>query len=167
MIALYGGGNVSTCGFSSGGALPDFRSACDDFIIADGLFTNSFVDFAGQPSVFSAQNRFGFLCKHFITFTCENIQNGLRADDLACRSDERRIAEIFAYTRNFRKNIIIFILGVCLFELRNKVGKHSAGNLINQSVCVNRKHLRIKEAVTLKSVGNGADTTPRSRGSPA
>ncbi|MFR7742494.1 MAG: hypothetical protein ACLU3I_03780 [Acutalibacteraceae bacterium] len=28
MIALYGGGNVSTCGFSSGGALPDFEAAC-------------------------------------------------------------------------------------------------------------------------------------------
>ena len=28
MIALYGGGNVSTCGFSSGCALPDFEAAC-------------------------------------------------------------------------------------------------------------------------------------------
>ena len=28
MITLYGGGNVSTCGFSSGGALPDFEAAC-------------------------------------------------------------------------------------------------------------------------------------------
>lgn len=28
MIALYGGGNVSTCGSSSGGALPDFEAAC-------------------------------------------------------------------------------------------------------------------------------------------
>ena len=28
MIGLYGGGNVSTCGFSSGGALADFAEAC-------------------------------------------------------------------------------------------------------------------------------------------
>ena len=28
MVGLYGGGNVSTCGFSSGGALPDFEAAC-------------------------------------------------------------------------------------------------------------------------------------------
>ena len=28
MLELYGGGNVSTSGFSSGGALPDFEAAC-------------------------------------------------------------------------------------------------------------------------------------------
>ena len=55
------------------------------------------------------------------------------------------VHQVFSYTRDFLKYVIIFILSMCIFQLRYQIGKHTAGYLIHQCLDINAKHLRIQQ----------------------
>ena len=53
----------------------------------------------------------------------------MRADDLTGRRDERRITCVFANTRHFVEQVLIFIFHAGFFELIGEVGQHATGDL--------------------------------------
>ena len=105
-------------------------------------------------SVFSFQDAFGFCGNHLISLSCKHVEYSLSTYDLAGRSYERRITEVFSYIGNFGKHLFVFIESVSLFKLTYEVGKHTAGNLIDKCVYVGSKRLFGKPTVCLESVSN-------------
>ena len=133
------------------------RAAGDDLVIANALAADFLIYFTGQLAVFAAEQALGFLRDHLVALTGDDVHNGLRADDLARRGDERRIAEVLADAGHLSQNIVIAILLTCLLELAEHVREHAAGDLIHQGLRIDLQDLRIKEAFLLQLVGDLAE----------
>ena len=71
-----------------------YKRQGDDLVIADALAADFLIYFTGQLAVLAAEQALGFLRNHLVALTGDDVHNGLRADDLARRGDERRIAEM-------------------------------------------------------------------------
>ena len=119
------------------------RTAGDDLVIADALLADFLVHLARQLAVFAAQHALALFGDHLIALTDKNVHNSLRTDDLAGRGNERRVTEVSTDARHFCEHIIVLVFCVCLLELRDKVRKHAARNLIQQRVGIDLKDLRV------------------------
>ena len=67
----------------------------------------------------------------------QHVEHSLCPDNLAGRRDERRIAEILSYPRDFCQHIIHPVESVLLLELRDEVGDHATGQLVEEDIAVN------------------------------
>ena len=59
----------------------------------------------------------------------QNVQDGLRADDLRGRGDEGGVAEVLADAGVFLEHFVQLVEGVLLTQLAFQVGEHAAGDL--------------------------------------
>ena len=84
-----------------------------------------------------------FLRDHLVAFAHDDIEHGLRADDLAGGRDERRIPGVLTHARDLLEHFVklVFLAGV--LELLDHVGQHAARHLIQQRVGVDAQHLRV------------------------
>lgn len=106
------------------------------------LGADLFVDGSGQLAVFAAQHGLGLLGDHLVALAGDDVQHGLRADDLAGRRDQRGIAEVLAHARNLSEHVVVLVLLARLLELGDEVREHTAGDLIEERVRVDIQHLR-------------------------
>ena len=67
----------------------------------------------------------------------QNVEHCLYPDNLAGRRNERRVAEILSYPRDFCQYIIHPVESVLLLELGDKVGYHATGQLVEEHIAVN------------------------------
>ncbi|MPM67998.1 hypothetical protein SDC9_114924 [bioreactor metagenome] len=132
------------------------RTAGDHFRIANRLAAHFFVDGCGQHAVFAVQQRLGFLGENLIALAIDDVEHGLRADDLACGRDQRRIAKVFAYTRHLFENLIILVGLARFLELGDQVREHAARYLIQQCVGIHAEGLDGDRAVGNHAIRNGA-----------
>ena len=100
------------------------RAAGDDLVIADALAADFLIHLARQLAVLAAEQALGFLRDHLVALTGDDVHNGLRADDLARRGDERRIAEVLADTGHLSQHVVIAILLACLLELAEQAKRY-------------------------------------------
>ena len=98
-----------------GGTAGNSRLVAPDFLVKFGI------GFCGKRAVFTVQQTFCFLGYHFVAFAHNDVQDGLRADDLACGRNERRITQILSHAGYFFQNFLILIACVLLFQLIDKV----------------------------------------------
>ena len=99
-----------TCGQIFSGSAPNSGSSrsaglpLDRLFVADGPGHDVVIHRAGRPAIESEEIILGFRGDHFVPialFAGQDIERGLCADDLAGRSDQRRIAHFFSDARNF------------------------------------------------------------------
>ena len=113
--------------------------------VADDLLYECGIDLHGSLTVLTFNESLEFLGYHLVSLATDNVEYCLSTNDLRGRSYERRIACISSYSRNFLKNLSQLIRLTCLLELRNEVGEHSAGNLVDKCVYVYLEHLGVKQ----------------------
>ena len=71
-----------------------------------------------------------------IALTGKHVLHGLRADELAGRRNERRIAHVLADARGLKQRLIEFVDLAEHFQLAQEVREHAAGDLIGQALGV-------------------------------
>ena len=97
-------------------------AAGDDILGLDArLGAHLVADLAGQLAVFAAQHGLGFLGNHLIALAGDDVQHGLRADDLARGRDQRGIAEVLAHARDLSEHVVILVLLPGLLELGDEI----------------------------------------------
>ena len=149
LFALCGLSPISALYFSSSGSM---RSAGRQVMTLSSpmhfLRTSSFTSPGSLP--YSPRSMpLALFGDHLIALTDKNVHNSLRTDDLAGRGNERRVTEVSTDARHFCEHIIVLVFCVCLLELRDKVRKHAARNLIQQRVGIDLKDLRVETASAL------------------
>ena len=133
-------------------------AAGDDVLGLDArLGADLFVDGSGQLAVFAAQHGLGLLGDHLVALAGDDVQHGLRADDLAGRRDQRGIAEVLAHARNLSEHVVVLVLLARLLELGDEVREHTAGDLIEERVRVDIQHLRVERAARLELIRDLAE----------
>ena len=83
----------------------------------------------------------------------QHVEHGLRADDLARRRYQRRIAGVFAHAGNLGEHFLDAVAGALLLELAFHVGNHAAGNLAVENVGFDADDLRFELGVLRADLG--------------
>ena len=126
---------------------PVGRSALHGLFVPDGPRHDFFIERPGSPTVEAEEIILGFRGDDLVPlalFTREHVEGGLRADDLAGRRDERRIAHVFADTGDFVHHFFHSVQGVLFGQLRGEIGEHAAGNLGRQNFSVHTGEVAFK-----------------------
>ena len=84
------------------------------FFVADGTCQNLVIDLSRGAAIQPEEVVFRFGRNHFVALAGQHIQRRLRADDLAGRGDQRRIAHVFSDARDFVEHFLHAIQRVLL-----------------------------------------------------
>jgi len=84
---------------------------------------------------------------HLVALAQDDVEHGLRANDLAGGGDQRRIACILADAGDLCQHFVQLIFLAGILQLFEHVGEHAARHLIQQGVCIHAQALRADLAV--------------------
>jgi len=120
-------------------------SVIHDVGITDDLPSEIVCNGSGTFSVLTSYKTAEFLGNSRVSALVgkEDVVDCLSTDDLRGGSYERRITRIGSYVGNLLENLVELVGLSCHLKLRDEVGKHSAGNLITESVNVNLEDLGV------------------------
>ena len=89
---------------------------------------------------------------HLISFSQQNIENRLCSHDLAYRRDQRRLSEVFSYSRNFFHDLVKSVHHLLLLKLKHQIGQHASRDLIFKYLIVDRKSLGIHPSFLYEAI---------------
>ena len=93
-----------------------------------------------------AEHEVGELAGQHLVAAHQDVEDGLGADDLAGRRDQRRIAGVLADSRNLGEHLLDAVAGALLLELALHVGDHAAGNLAVEDLGLDADELGLELA---------------------
>ena len=82
-----------------------------------------------------------FLGDDLVALAHQDVGNGLVADHLGQRRDQRGIAQILADLGDLLERCVELIHGLHIGQVRDHVGEHAAGNLVDERLRVGRHGL--------------------------
>jgi len=91
----------------------------------------------GSAAVEAEEVILGFSRDDLIALARQDVQRRLRADDLARGRDERWIAHILPYSRDFIEHFLHAVERILFRELCCEIREHAAWDLGGQNLCIN------------------------------
>ena len=98
------------------------------------FLVNSGLDGSGSLAVIAVDQALELLGNHLVALAQDNVEDSLRANDLAGGGDQRRIAGILTHAGDLSQHIIQLVFLASIFQLLEHVGEHAARHLIQQGV---------------------------------
>ncbi len=118
------------------------KAAGNRLIVAQNLLGEGGVDRRRGLAIVAVNHPAELLGHHLVALAHNDVEHRLGADNLAGRGNERRVAGILAYTRDFRQHLLQLILLTGFLELVEHIGEHTARHLIQQGVGIHAQGLR-------------------------
>lgn len=130
------------------------RTARDRLFVAEDLFDDLRIGLRRQSAVLASEHALCLGGDHLVSLAADDVEHRLRADDLAGRGDERRIAEILAHVRHFGEHFFVLVECTERFELSYKVGEHAARDLVDERLDVRLERLVGEPTVLFEAIGD-------------
>ena len=96
-------------------------ASLDRLLAAEYLRADLRIDRRGRTAVFAAAVGAHLRTDVLVPLPCQHVLHGLRADELARRGDERRIAHVLADARRLEQRLVELVQRVHHLELAEKV----------------------------------------------
>ena len=122
-------------------------AALDGLLAGEDLRADLGIDRRGGLAVFAAAVSLDLGADVLVALAREHVLHGLRADELARRGDERRIAHVLADARRLKQCLVELVDLAEHLQLAQQVREHAARDLIGQALGVGGHGDRVERAV--------------------
>ena len=123
------------------------KAAGDGLLVAQDLLGELGLDGSGSLAVIAMDQALELLGNHLVALAQDDVEDSLRANDLAGGGDQRRITGILTHAGDLSQHIIQLVFLASIFQLLEHVGEHAARHLIQQGVCIHAQRLGADLAV--------------------
>ena len=111
-------------------------AALNGLFAVEDLCADFLVNGSRSSAIFAAAVGLYLGTDVLVALACEHVLNRLRADELAGRGDEGRIAHVLAHARSLDERFLKLVQCVHHLQLAEQVREHAAGDLIGKALSV-------------------------------